>query len=165
MRTASVLKKNKTDRINVPYGSAQKIGILFTAEDKAKYDSVKDFKQSFEDEGKKVEVLSFLGKGKENYEFRFDIFSAKDVSFWGKYTSEAVIKFADTEFDYLYCVDTEPNIFNEHIIAMSKAKCRIGIYLEERSDYYELMINLTNGALVKDLIKEMQFYTKQFRTS
>jgi len=104
MRTSSALKKDNVRRASVPYKRAQSVGIIFSVEDKQKHDAVKDFVRHLEQDGKKVQVLEYLPKKKENYEFLFDFFSDKDLSFWGKITSAQAVKFSETPFDYLYYI-------------------------------------------------------------
>ena len=78
MRTRSALRNNKGLRASIPYQQAQSIGIIFTVEDKQKHDDIKAFIHQLEHDGKKVKVLEFLPKKKENYEFLFDFFTIED---------------------------------------------------------------------------------------
>ena len=108
-RTNTLLRDNHTERSNVPYKKAQQIGIIFSVEDKVKHDNVKDLIKKFERDGKKVTVIEFLPENKDNYEFRFDFFTERDLSFWGNITSAGALKFADTPFDFLFYIDATPN--------------------------------------------------------
>ena len=74
MRTAAALKKNKVRRASIGYKRAQSIGIIFSVEDKQKHEDIKEFIRALEQDGKKVQVLEFLPKKKDNYEFLFDFF-------------------------------------------------------------------------------------------
>ena len=112
-------------------------------------------------DGKKVMVLEYLPKQKDNYEFMFDFFTVKDLSFWGKVESPDADKFIDTPFDYLYCIDNDTNPLVLHVLARSKARCRIGKFSEKCNPYFELMIE-QNGP-VKNLIESMYKYTRQLR--
>jgi hypothetical protein len=109
IRTNNQLKKNKSLRSSIPYKQALTVGVLFTVEDKKKHDDIKEFIHKLEQDGKKVQVLEYLPVKKDNYEFMFDFFTIKDISFWGKIESEKTLKFSDTPFDYLFCMDTERN--------------------------------------------------------
>ncbi|HTJ48436.1 MAG TPA: hypothetical protein VL443_03200, partial [Cyclobacteriaceae bacterium] len=80
LKTNSYLKRNKTMRGSMPYKQAQKVGIIFSVEDKAKHDQIKEFVKRLEHDGKQVTVISFLPKKKENYEFLFDFFTDKDLT-------------------------------------------------------------------------------------
>jgi hypothetical protein len=163
IRTQSALKKNKSLRVSIPYKNAQSIGIIFSVEDKQKHDDIKDLIKTFELDGKKVRVLEFLPKKKDNYEFLFDFFSISDLSFWGKINSDQALKFSETPFDYLFYIDCQSNPLILNLLAQSKAHCRVGCFNEIESSYYELMIDDKNSVTTKTLISNMYNYTKQLK--
>src|SRR6266850_1638959 len=153
MRTSSALRRDSVRRASIPYKRVQSVGIIFSVEDKQKHDDIKEFIRHLELDGKKVQVLEFLPKKKENYEFLFDFFSDKDLSFWGKITSPDAVKFSAVPFDYLYYVDRQANPLVLHLLAVSKAHCRIGPFAEPESAFFELMIE--HKGTVKGLIDSM----------
>jgi len=161
MRTRQALKKNHSLRASLPYLQAHTIGVLFTVEDKQKHLDVKEFIHQLEQDGKKVQVLEYLPLKKENYEFRFDFFTVKDLTFWGKINSAQAQKFLETPFDYLFYLDKEANPLALYLLAASKAKCRVGRFIENDEAYFEMMIgqNGTNKGLMDTIYK----YTKQLR--
>jgi hypothetical protein len=161
MRTNSALKKNKALRASLPYQQAQNLGIIFTVEDKQKHLEIKEFIHQLEQDGKKVQVLEYLPEKKENHEFLFDFFTIKDFNYWGNLNSDTAIKFYQTPFDYLFYIDQESNPLVLHLLARSKARCRVGRFHESESSFFELMIE-QNGT-IKGLIETMYKYTKQLR--
>jgi hypothetical protein len=161
IRTGNQLKKNKVTRISTPYKQAATVGILFSVEDKKKHDDIKEFIHKLEHDGKKIQVLEYLPSKKENYEFMFDFFTIKDISFWGKFESEKPLKFSDTSFDYLFCLDMEPNPMLLYLLARSKSKCRVGRFHDEEKPFFEMMIDC-NGS-TKNLIDQMYKYTTQLK--
>jgi len=160
-RTTSALKKNKSLRASLPYKHAQHIGIIFSVEDRKKHDEIKGLIRLLEQDGKKVKVLEFLPKEKENYEFMFDFFSEKDLSFWGNIESNHAARFAETNFDYLFYIDNESNPLILNLLARSKANCRIGKFTEGESSFFELMIE--HNGTVAGLIDNMYKYTKKLK--
>lgn len=158
-RTVNQLKKNKAVRKSTDYKKAETIGILFSVEDRKKHDEVKEFIQKLQQDGKKVQVLEFLPEKKENPEFMFDFFTIKDISFWGQIESAKTLKFSDTAFDYLFCLDTKLNPMISYVLARSKSKCRVGKFHEDAQPLFELMID-SNGS-TKSLIDGMYKYTTQ----
>ena len=148
-------------RSSIPYQQALSIGILFSVEDKQKHEAIKDFIKQLQQDGKKVTVLEFLPKQKENYEFLFDFITKKHLSFWGKVNSPDADKFMEMPFDYLYCIDNTSNPLIMHLLAKSKAKCRIGKFSKQDNAFFELMIE-QNGS-VKNLIDSMYKYSKQLK--
>ncbi len=160
-RTNLILKNSKTLRSNVAYTNAQKIGIIFTVEDKAKHETVKELIKKFEHDGKQVQVIEFLPDKKENYEFRFDFFTDNDLSFWGNITSSEALKFAATPFDFLYYLDIDANPLILHILALSKAKCRVGRSWDDGRSYFEFMVE--SVANFKMMVDTMYKYTVQLK--
>lgn len=161
IRTNNQLKKNKSLRSSIPYKQALTVGVLFTVEDKKKHDDIKEFIHKLEQDGKKVQVLEYLPIKKDNYEFLFDFFTINDISFWGKIESEKTLKFADTAFDYLFCLDTERNPMVLYLLARSKAKCRVGRFQDQEKSFFELMIDSTGGT--KNLIDSIYKYTAKVK--
>ena len=161
LRTQGALKKNKTIRKSTAYKQASSIGIIFTVEGKEKHEAIKDLIHQLERDGKKVQVLEFLPEKKLNHEFKFDFFSMKDISFWGELTSSLAIKFAETPFDFLFYIDKQANPLVLHLLARSKAHCRVGKFIEAESSYFEMMIE-QNGT-TEALIESMYNYTSQLR--
>jgi hypothetical protein len=161
IKTQSLVKKSKASRVNLPYSKAQTIGIIFTVEDKLKHSVVKEFIRRLEQDGKHIQVLEYLPAKTENYEFKFDFFSDKDVSFWGNITSSNALQFADANFDFLFYIDLTPNPLILHLLARSKAKCRVGKNFDNAQDFLELAIEAV--ANTQTLIDGMYKYATQLK--
>lgn len=158
-RTKSWVKKNHTVRANGAYDKAESVGIIFTIYDLKKHETVKKFINRLKNDDKKVEVLAYLPKETQNFEFLFDFFTEKDLNFWGSFTSEAVTKFVKKPYDYLFNIDdVSINIVN-NVMAMSNAKCRIGKLMDGNENYCEMMVQSPKGT-TDSLIDEMYKYTK-----
>ncbi|HEY3403218.1 MAG TPA: hypothetical protein VGK59_07515 [Ohtaekwangia sp.] len=155
IKTNSFLKKNKGLRANLPYKQSKTVGVIFSVEDKQKHFVVKEFIKKLELDGKMVQVLEYLPAKHENYEFKFDFFTEKDLTFWGNLTSSHALQFADAPFDFLYYIDLTPNVLVLHLLARSKAKCRVGKFFDEGQQYLDLMIEgvANNQALVDGMYK------------
>lgn len=160
-RTEQYLKKNRTRRSSLPYDSAKTAGIIFTVEDKQKHFAVKDFIKRLETDAKHVQVLEFLPDDTENFEFKFDFFMVKDVSFLGSLQSDSAIQFADAPFDFLFYLDLVPNPMILHLLARSKAKCRVGGFWQDGDKYLDLMVDATPNTSA--LLDSLYRYVKQIR--
>ncbi|MEJ1240015.1 hypothetical protein WBG78_17880 [Chryseolinea sp. T2] len=161
MRTEKLLQKDNGARGSVSYAASRNVGVLFSVEDKAKHEVVKEFIRKLEHDGKQVKVMEYLAPDKQNFEFKFDFFTENDISFWGKITSANALKFADTPFDYLVYLDTEPNPLMMHLLAMSKAKCRVGRQWEGGPSYFEFMVQAPSS--VKELTDTIHRYIIQLK--
>ena len=160
-RTDKILRNPDGVRGSVSYATSRLVGVLFSVEDKAKHEVVKDFIRKLEHDGKQVMVMEYLPPDKQNFEFKFDFFTENDISFWGKITSVNALKFADTPFDYLFYLDTEPNPLMVHILARSKAKCRVGRQWEDGPSYFEFMV--LASANIKELADTIRRYIIQLK--
>jgi hypothetical protein len=157
IKTKSYLRKNKTLRSNQAYGKAVSIGVIFTMEDRQKHDHIKNLIRKLEHDGKKVRALAYLPLNQENYEFLFDFFTAREISFWGNITATSAIDFADTAFDFLIYLDASPNPLILNLVAKSKAKCRVGKFWQDAEPFFEMMIESNGNA--KILIDQLYQYT------
>lgn len=160
-KTRGFLKSNTALRTSLPYKQARSIGIIFTTQDKHKHEEIKEFIRKLEHEGKQVKVITFLPKDTDNFEFLFDFFTEKDISFWGTMTSENANRFAEMPFDFLFYLDTVPNPMLLNVIARSKARCRVGKFWEKCELYFELMIE--GAASTSKLIEGIYRYTSILR--
>ena len=162
-RTVKLAISNDTVRETVGYENAKRIGILFSQNDRPKYEAVRNLAKQLKKDGKKVDVLCYLGKNGENFDFLYNYITSKDVSLWGKMHSGAAITFAQQPFDYLFYLDTKGNIYLQNILAMSKAKCRIGVHTKEQEidKFLELMLSTSDNQLYSEVIDQIFFYTKK----
>jgi len=159
-RTRKLIKKDQIVRDSIGFREAKFIGILFTADTLEKFEKIKELVKDMEDLGKSVDVLSYLPKGKSNYEFLFNIFTSQDLSFFGKFTNKDVTNFANKKFDYLLCLDTNLSPIIENVMAMSQAHCRMGCHSENSDQLFEFMIRQDNTKSVVDLIRDLGRYLK-----
>lgn len=160
-KTRSYLKKNKTPRYNEAYRKAVSIGVIFTVEDRQKHDQIKNLIRKLEHDGKQVKSLAYLPAHQENYEFLFDFFTYREISFWGNITASSAIAFAESPFDFLLYLDTTPNELILNLIAKSKAKCRIGKFWTDGEPFFEMMVESHGDA--KALIDDLYRYTTALR--
>ncbi len=158
-RTKAQLKRNTAFRGSVLYDDAKNVGILYTAEDMNKHDVIKDLARKFEQDGKKVSVLSFLPKDIQNFEFRYNFFTEKEISLFGSVNSEDVKTFVNKPFNYLLYVDFEGDPVMRYLLASSRAQCRVGYFEEINRPFCDLMV-APQQPNYKSLAYEMYKYTK-----
>lgn len=139
--TKFALRKNDAIRIADGYESASRIGVIYSYSDEAPLDSIGDFIKRIERDGKEVSTMSFISKAPKDESHDFAFFTERDLSANGKWKNEDVLVFVKEPFDYLISLDQENNKFFKHVLAASKAKCRVGCFEEDNSKYFELMIN------------------------
>lgn len=160
-KTKAYLKKNKTPRYSEAYKKAVSVGVIFTVEDRQKHDQIKNLIRKLEQDGKQVKALAYLPPHQENYEFLFDFFTYREISFWGNITASSAVTFAEAPFDFLLYLDAVPNELILNVVAKSKAKCRIGKFWKEGESFFEMMIESQGDS--KTLIDELYRYTSALR--
>jgi hypothetical protein len=160
-KTNLVLKKRRATPPSISYKSASSVGIVFTVEDKQKHFAIKEFIKKIESDGKNVQVLEYLPEHTENYEFKFDFFTQKEVSIWGNISSASAMEFVDAPFDFLFYLDLEPNPLINHLLALSHAKCRVGRYWDDGNKFLDLMVQQVSNT--QALLDSIYKYTSQLR--
>ncbi|MDW7695779.1 hypothetical protein R9C00_24895 [Flammeovirgaceae bacterium SG7u.111] len=157
------LQKEKSPHTTLNYDDVRKVGVLIYLPKKEQHKYINKFVSDLKGEGKEVVALAcFDNKAPEEaFNFRFHYLSPEHVSFWGNITSENALSFAETSFDYLFCITADPDMMGvQYVLAHSKAKCRVGIYQKGMTNFYELMVALKEGESIEKGIKDMRHYTK-----
>ena len=164
-RTQKSLKKTATYKYKrqvLPYAQAKNIGILFGAEQEYSYTFMANLITKMRKEGKNVSLLGLHNPhrnrlGEQNCYF----IGSQDVNLWGEVQSKTIEDFANTEFDHLYCFCLEKCEIFEHILAHSKAHCRIGAYQSQKQDLFEIMLALPkNDKRIEQLIEQALCFTQ-----
>ena len=161
-RIKRALVNNHSERKNIAFGEAESIGILFSSAGKKTFDSVGRFVEELTEDGKNVETLAFVSKNADIPPSHIPFFSYNELTILGKLNSPLALKFASKRFDYLLCLDLEPHPFIHNVVALSKARMRVGAYIgEDRNRFFELMIKIDKNGTLEDLIKEMNFFARK----
>ena len=91
---------------------------------------------------------------------KYNAFSKKDFNWVGRCKQEGLKKFIKTDFDYLFSLNTSPFLPFDNILAQSKAKCRVGVFDDKRTDYFELMVQPSKKTDLNAVTEQMIRYTK-----
>ena len=78
----------------------------------------------------------------------------------GEISSPKMTQFLDTQFDYLFCVESEPQPVFDILLSQSKANCRVGVFDEKRTNLFELMVENPDWTNLDHTLKQMLNYTK-----
>ncbi|MGB5926735.1 MAG: hypothetical protein WBH03_01105 [Cyclobacteriaceae bacterium] len=154
-RIRQLLNKKRPANRCKSYKEARRIGVIFIVRGKERHNAVKQFIQGLKEDGKTVDVLSFLPENTENHEFLFDYFTKKDISISGTVKSQEVKDFMSVPFDFLICVDPEPNDYLLFLLAGSPASCRVGRYTDAYKKYFELMTAAEETPSASDFMRQL----------
>ena len=159
--TKTALKKNTAKRQNVSFPEAKSIGIIHTYCDSGSLEEVYSFFDLLENQGKKISVIILKDKKQDLKVPEFGLVDFQDLSSVGKWSNGPVTDFFETPFDYLFHLDLEGNGLTDNILANSRAKCRVGKFINEKEQFYELMVQPEKENLQK-LIKQIYQLIKRF---
>lgn len=147
-------------RITIPFAQAKRIGVIVDNLDKNK-NAINQFVADLEQQGKSVEVLGYTKpKQAPKLNIKYSAFSKKDFNWVGACKQDVLKNFVKTDFDYLFSLNTSSFLPFDNILAQSKAKCRVGVFNDKRTDYFELMVQPTKKGDLNSVAEQMIRYTK-----
>ena len=138
-KTGKAQKKNKGLRESVSYKTAERIGIIFCNDEQKKIEDADKLISLLKKDNKKVRVIAQEGKTSFKH-LPYDTFDNANFSFWGNFIGKPINDFIDTEYDFLICLDKQPNHLVRSILANSQAKCRIGKFEESNQQTFEMLL-------------------------
>ena len=154
----SRIKKNLQPREHDTYLNAERIGILYNA-DEFNQTMIEEAQQALELDRKFVSKLGFTNIiPKEPNKLAESEFTRKDISVTGSIKKDDVARFIKKPFDFLLALDSSANINFKHVLASSKAICKIGFQTEEYQNLLVMSLKLSDDKpkAVKDLISYLK---------
>ena len=143
------------------FAAAKSIGILFDASKVENISAIKEYAQHLKSLGKNVELYGLYKDKKQVQDNVFDHFTMADVN-WLHVPREGIINsFGVKPFDLLLSLHNETVLPLEYISALSKAKCRVGRYIKDKTYCYDLMAAIPEGADLKQLILQIDQLIKE----
>lgn len=144
-----------TKRKTTTYQKVEKIGILIQGKEIKNSDAINTFVNGLKLEGKNVSVLCFSEKDSNLYfDFNFEQFTLKEISFTGKYLNPNIQHFTAQNFDYLFCLSIAPTPILINILLNSKANCRAGLQTRNNEPLLDLMVYSTKKDITPGEIGE-----------
>lgn len=148
-------------RNTINYHEVNQIGILFHLNPEVNPEPLARFIKKLEYDHKKLKILTYFDHVHSHpYTFYIDYFLKEDINWLGKIHSPKVEQFIDTQFDFLFCIESEPQPVFDLILAETKANCRVGLYLENRTNLFEMMVENPDPTNLEHTLEQMLKYTK-----
>jgi len=157
-RTNKAQKTNLNIRKSIAYKEALKIGIIFYNDEQSKIAAVDKLSALLKMDSKQVKVLAYERRNDIKH-LPYDSITNDNFSFWGSYIGKPLTDFINAEFDFLICLDEQPNTLVRSILASSKAKCRVGRYEESNQPSFEMLLKNTKSE-EKDWVDSIYQYIK-----
>lgn len=148
-------------RNTVNYHQINQIGILFHLQPEVNAEPLAQFIKKLEYDHKKLKILTFFEHVHSHpYNFYIDYFLKSDISWLGHINTPKVKQFTDTPFDFLFCIESEPQPVFDIILSQTRANCRVGLFDEKRTNLFELMVQNPDPANLEHTLQQMLNYTK-----
>ena len=138
-KTNKAQKNNKVLRESVAYKTARKIGIVFCNDEQRKIEDADKLVFLLKKDSKKVKVIAQEHKSAVKH-LPYDTFNKDNFSFWGEFIGKPINDFISADYDFLICLDEQPNYLIRSILANSQAKCRIGKFEENNQQTFEMLL-------------------------
>ena len=143
-KTNKAQKSNIGIRESVAYSAANKFGIIFCNDEISKIDAADKLISLLKKDAKKVKVIAQENKSAIKH-LPYDTFTKDNISFWGNFIGKPINDFINTEYDFLICLDQQPNSLVRSVLASSQAKCRIGKFEENNQQSFEMLLQNKNN--------------------
>jgi hypothetical protein len=146
------------------FESAQSIGVIFNASNNDDFDLVKKYVKYLRESQKRVKALGYFNL-KEVPEMKYskieyDFFANKDLNWHLQPACEQAQKFINEEYDILIDLNLDDDFPLKYISSLSKAKFKIGKYLDNNITY-DLMIAVEENKGIKYFLKHLDHYLMQ----
>ena len=148
--------KKRANQIDHSTKKSQKVGIV-TSKEIYKTSGFKSFINKLSSKGMDTDILVF-SEDKALTESSTSQYGIQDYNWSGKIKSPLVNKFIKTPFDFLFSVNTSSILHIENILALSKAKCRIGTCTNQKSEHLDFMIKVKENSSIDKLTSSMLHY-------
>lgn len=163
-RTLAERVKNirvKHDIIN--WRDAKTVGIVYDSTNPANDSVIAAFAEKLRGENKEVEILGFVNDKKIDTKTGITVFNKKSLSWTLAPEDEKVDRFANQNFDLLLGCFTGENLSLEFVTRISKARWRVGAYIENKTDCYDMMVNVGDKNELPYLIEQTTYFLNQIK--
>lgn len=144
------------------FDKVKTVGIIFDATSPEDFELVKRYVVYLREFSKKVKVLGYFNTKNTpalTYsKLEYDFFTVKDVNWLYKPNAMVVKNFINEEFDLLIDLNVHDRFPIKYISALSKAKFKVGKYIENEIDIYDMMIDADNTKTIKYFLRQVDTY-------
>ena len=83
-----------------------------------------------------------------------------DLNYWKIPTDGCMKRINDRKVDILFNLDPSDNMTSHFICGLSNAKMRVGTHRDGMENYYDLLVQIEQDALIRNALKTYEEYTK-----
>lgn len=155
------LQQQRANRLLLNMEQALYVGLVYDSTEPDNDIIITKLAEELRNAGKKVVVFGYINDKKIDHKGDIRLMNRQNISFSYVPEENAYSQFVDQKFDLLIACFTTENLPLEYVVALSAAKCRVGMYQEGKEYFYELMVKLQPGQGVEDLIRQVKNLLKQ----
>ena len=142
---------------------AKTVGIIYDSTNPDNDIIITKFAEHLRTEGKTVDILGFVDDKTIDHKADVLIFNTKNLNWNRTPDDERVEKFADKKFDLFFAAFTTESFPLEFIARTSKAKWRLGTFDEKKTDYYDMMINMSGKNELQHFLEQSTHFLNQIQ--
>ncbi len=135
-------RHSKPERVITNLKDAASIGIVYDSTNLQNDAVISAFSENLRQQGKTVDVLGFVNDNQTEQKSDIIVFNKKCLNWAMVPQHESVEKFAAKKFDLLIAAFPQENLPLEYVARISAAKWKVGAYHANKTDFYDIMINL-----------------------
>lgn len=156
------LEKNYRNKFFQNIDDIKNMILFFNINDEDEYKNILKITKSLQEEKKIVSVISVINErvipNYINPTIRFDVITLKDLNFFNIPKNNFVNDFINNEYDLLIDFSEDDDFIFKYLLALSKAKLKIGDISEAKKKYLDLMIKNTDKKNHKLFIENIKHY-------
>ncbi len=160
---AAKLRYSNSKSIITNLNDAKFVGIIYNGTDTANDTIIAKFADELREHGKAVDLMAYVADNKTESKLGIPMFNKKSVSWTRVPQAENALQFAEENFDLLIAAFTDQSIPLEYVVKISKAKWKVGCYTENKTDYYDLMVNMGERTDLPYFIEQAKYYLNQIK--
>jgi len=154
----SEMEKQQIPHANVPFDEAQRIGIIFNATEVTNHIFITEYAAKLRRLNKNVKIMGYIEAERKDNFLSFPYFSIKDLNWYLRPVSPSVLEFLQQPFDILINAYADDVMPLEYISAFSKARFRVGPYLEKKTFCSDFMIHYKGSVKLERLLNDIHEY-------
>lgn len=140
---------------------AKYIGILFDYLLPSNESAVLQLAAELRGAGKEVEIIGFNKKKETVAREGIRLLNTSEVNWLNVPQGEAVTAFVNKKFDLLLCCFLSGHPALEYMACISQAQWRVGAYATDKTDCYDLMVQVEAGKDVAYMIEQIKHFLNQ----
>jgi|LakMenEpi03Aug12_release.lakeMendotaPanAssembly.Ray.scaffolds.fasta_scaffold169492_2 hypothetical protein len=162
-----VLRQNEEETNRIPkifnIDSAKTLGIIYDASTSESTSLVTTFANTLKNKDKKVVMLGYINDKKSESSELMKLFNKTSLNWYKIPSNKEVDDFLAKDIDVLVAVHTKESLPLQYIAAYSKAKFRIGPFIEKSKSSYDWMIHCTSDTNLDSYLKQVSFYLESIK--